>query len=195
MADDAQRAPCSTSDSPTGAISSCIRANAILLHGLHIGLLLTSIAAVLALLTYPITRGITARLARLQTGVQQFGAGNLSARVKVEGRDEVATLAKSFNESAERIEQLVRAHQMLLANCSHELRTPLARIRLGLERVPGTDPKASAETRAQHRGARRAHRRDAAVQPARCGAAASSARSRWTCWRSRPKKPRTSISR
>jgi signal transduction histidine kinase len=34
---------------------------------------------------------------------------------------------------------------MLLANCSHELRTPLARIRLGVERVSGTDPKASAE--------------------------------------------------
>ena len=116
-----------------------------LLHSLHLGVLLTSIAAVLALLTYPITRGITARLARLQTGVLQFGAGNLDARVRVEGRDEVAALAKSFNESAERIGKLVRAHQMLLANCSHELRTPLARIRLGLEQVPGTDPKARAE--------------------------------------------------
>jgi signal transduction histidine kinase len=105
------------------------------------GLLLTSIGALLALLSYPITRGITARLGRLQTGVRQFGSGNLAARVKVEGRDEVATLATSFNESAEHIEKLVRAHQMLLANCSHELRTPLARIRLGLEQVPGTDEK------------------------------------------------------
>jgi signal transduction histidine kinase len=117
----------------------------ILLHGLHFGLLLTAIAAAIALLTYPLTRGITARLGRLQTGVQQFGSGNLGARVSVEGRDEVASLAKSFNESAEHIEKLVRAHQMLLANCSHELRTPLARIRLALERVPGTEPKASAE--------------------------------------------------
>jgi signal transduction histidine kinase len=33
----------------------------------------------------------------------------------------------------------------LLAYCSHELRTPLARIRLAIEREPGTDPKASAE--------------------------------------------------
>ena len=117
----------------------------ILAYGLHTGLLLTTIAALLALLTYPLTRGITARLGRLQTGVQQFGSGNLAARVKVEGRDEVASLAKSFNESAEHIEKLVRAHQMLLANCSHELRTPLARIRLGVERVAGTDSKTSAE--------------------------------------------------
>jgi signal transduction histidine kinase len=113
----------------------------VLALGLHMGLLLTSIGALLALLSYPITRGITARLGRLQTGVRQFGSGNLAARVKVEGRDEVATLATSFNESAEHIEKLVRAHQMLLANCSHELRTPLARIRLGLEQVPGTDEK------------------------------------------------------
>jgi signal transduction histidine kinase len=117
----------------------------ILALGLHMGLLLTSIGAVLALLTYPITRGITARLGRLQTGVKLFGSGNLAARVKVEGRDEVASLAASFNESAGHIEKLVTAHQMLLANCSHELRTPLARIRLGLERVPDTDPKTSAE--------------------------------------------------
>ena len=140
----------------------------ILAYGLHMGLMLTTIAALLALLTYPLTRGITARLARLQTGVLQFGAGNLAARVKVEGRDEVAALAKSFNESAEHIEKLVRAHQMLLANCSHELRTPLARIRLGVERVPGTDPEAERRAGAQHRRARCAHRRDAAFQPARC---------------------------
>ncbi|MES1265774.1 MAG: ATP-binding protein, partial [Variovorax sp.] len=119
--------------------------NRLILHGIHFGLLLTTIAALIALLTYPLTRGITARLGRLQTGVQLFGSGNLGARVKVEGRDEVASLAKSFNESAEHIEKVVRAHQMLLANCSHELRTPLARIRLAIERVPGTDPKASAE--------------------------------------------------
>lgn len=113
----------------------------ILAYGLHMGLLLTTIAALLALLTYPLTRGITARLARLKTGVTQFGAGNLAARVKVEGRDEVAALATSFNESADHIEKLVRAHQMLLANCSHELRTPLARIRLGLEQVPGAQER------------------------------------------------------
>jgi len=114
-------------------------------HSVHLGLMLTFVAAVLALLIYPITRGITARLARLESGVQQFGAGDLTVRVKVEGRDEVASLAKSFNESADRVEQLVRAHQLLLANCSHELRTPLARIRMAVDRVPGTDPAVIAE--------------------------------------------------
>jgi signal transduction histidine kinase len=114
-------------------------------HSLHMGFLLLSIAVILALLTYPIARGITARLARLEAGVRQFGAGNLAARVKVEGRDEVASLATSFNDTAGRVEKLVHAHQLLLANCSHELRTPLARIRLAVERVPGTEPAVTAE--------------------------------------------------
>ena len=93
------------------------------------------IAAFLALVglaiavgAYPVARGLGRRLERLKTGVDRLGGGDLSARVKVEGRDEVAALAQSFNRSAQRIEELVAAHRLLLANASHELRTPLARI-------------------------------------------------------------------
>jgi signal transduction histidine kinase len=116
-----------------------------LMHGLHVGLVLIGIAVGLALLTYPISRGIAARLARLEEGVRQFGGGNLAARVAVEGRDEVAALATCFNDSARRIEELVRSHQLLLAHCSHELRTPLARIRMAMEKLPHVDSSASAE--------------------------------------------------
>jgi two-component system, OmpR family, sensor histidine kinase RstB len=49
-----------------------------------------------------------------------------------------AGLARSFNRAASQIEQLVRAHQALLANASHELRTPLARIRLAVELLKGS---------------------------------------------------------
>src|SRR5688572_9573279 len=90
---------------------------------------------------YPAVRRLTARLERLQRGVQALGAGNLAARVKVEGRDEVARLAEAFNQSAQRIERLVAANRQLLANASHELRTPLARIRMAVELLKeGTDP-------------------------------------------------------
>jgi signal transduction histidine kinase len=99
----------------------------------------------LALGAYPIARRLTARLGRLQSGVEQWGEGNLAARVNVEGRDEVAALARSFNESAARIEELVNAHKMLLANCSHELRTPLARIRLGIESLSARPNAAASE--------------------------------------------------
>jgi len=82
---------------------------------------------------YPVVRRLTSRLERLQAGVESLGAGDLRARVKVEGHDEVARLAESFNRAADRIEELVAAHKWLLANASHELRTPLARIRMAVE--------------------------------------------------------------
>jgi signal transduction histidine kinase len=105
---------------------------------------LGAIASVVAIGALPVVRRLTGRLERLQRGVESLGSGDLAARVKVEGRDEVARLAQSFNQAAARIEGLVSAHKMLLANASHELRTPLARIRLGLE-LAAVDLKRKAE--------------------------------------------------
>ena len=109
-------------------------------------LLLGGISLVVALCAYPVVRSLTGRLERLQAGVETLGGGDLSARVKVEGRDEVARLATSFNRAAARIEELVHAHRMLLSNASHDLRTPLSRLRLGIELYKDTgDPKYKAE--------------------------------------------------
>jgi len=94
---------------------------------------LAAIALLVALCAYPIVRGLTRRIERLQTAVETLGAGDLGARVEVKGRDEVARLAASFNTAADRIEKLVESHRQLLAHASHELRTPLARIRMGIE--------------------------------------------------------------
>lgn len=94
---------------------------------------LAVVALAIAIAAYPATRRVTRRLERLKSSVDALGAGNLSARVAVEGRDEVAALAASFNQAAARIENLVGAHKSLLANASHELRSPLARVRMGIE--------------------------------------------------------------
>src|SRR5882724_7140500 len=112
--------------------------------GLVFAAFLGGIALAVALGAWPIVRRLTGRLERLQQGVELLGAGDLAARVKVEGRDEVARLARSFNQAATRIENLVGAHKMLLANASHELRTPLTRIRLGLE-LTEAQPERKAE--------------------------------------------------
>lgn len=96
------------------------------------------IALVVAACAFPVVRGLTRRLERLQAGVETLGAGQFGTRVEVEGKDEVAQLAASFNRAATRIEELVNAHRLLLANASHELRTPLARIRLGVEMLQKT---------------------------------------------------------
>jgi signal transduction histidine kinase len=107
--------------------------------------LLLLVALAMGVAAFPVARQLTRRLERLQRGVESLGAGDLTARVRVEGRDEVARLAASFNRAAGRIEQLVRAHQSLLANASHELRTPLTRIRLAVEMLKSdADPKCKA---------------------------------------------------
>jgi signal transduction histidine kinase len=103
--------------------------------------MLLMLAVVVGGAAYPIVRYLVRRLERLQQGAEALAAGDLSARVEVEGHDEVARLAASFNRAAARIEQLVGAHRMLLAQASHELRTPLTRIRLALDLSKDIDPK------------------------------------------------------
>lgn len=85
-----------------------------------------------ALAAWPIARRITSRLESLRNRVDQWGDGDLSIRVPVEGADEVADLATRFNHAADRVESLVQAQRQLLANASHELRSPLARVRMAL---------------------------------------------------------------
>ena len=98
---------------------------------------LALLAAAIAIGVWPLARGLTRRLERLQAQVDELGAGSLSARVEVEGRDEVARLAESFNRAADRIERLVDAQRHILAGASHELRTPLTRIRMAIELLEG----------------------------------------------------------
>src|SRR5712692_163543 len=113
-------------------------------YGLFLVLALLALAVGVG--AYPVVRRLTSRLERLQAGVESLGAGELSARVKVEGGDEVARLAASFNRAAGRIEELVGAHKSLLANSSHELRTPLTRIRMAVELMKeSVDPKRKRE--------------------------------------------------
>ncbi len=98
------------------------------------------VALAVAVGIFPIVRRLTKRLERLQQGVERWGAGDLAARVAVQGHDEVGFLAERFNHAAERIESLLNAHKTLLANASHELRSPLTRIRMGLELMGERSP-------------------------------------------------------
>ncbi len=103
------------------------------------------VALAVALGSYPVVRRLTKRLEGLRQGVERWGAGDLRARVDVQGRDEVAFLGERFNAAADRVEALVQSHKSLLANASHELRSPLARIRMGLELMQNA-PSAALKT-------------------------------------------------
>ena len=107
-------------------------------QGLGLVILLVLLFVGVAAGAYPVVRRLTRRLEALKQGVEQFGAGQLDHRVAVQGRDEVAAVATSFNVAAQRVEALVRSHQSLLANASHELRSPLARMKMAVSLLDDT---------------------------------------------------------
>lgn len=92
-------------------------------------LLLMLMAAVL----WWIAHSMTWRINQLSQQMAQLGEGDFTARVGVHGDDEIASLAKGFNQAAQKIEKLIAANNLLLAHASHELRTPITRIRLQIE--------------------------------------------------------------
>ena len=94
---------------------------------------LALLGIVIAIGAHPLARRITRRLERLRVRVEALGRGDFSARVEVEGRDEVAELARSFNAAGARIEALVQTQTSVLAGASHELRSPLTRMRMAVE--------------------------------------------------------------
>lgn len=61
------------------------------------------------------------------------GSFDLSARVDVEGRDELARLAESFNGTLDALERSVQAQRHLIADASHELRTPISSLRANIQ--------------------------------------------------------------
>jgi signal transduction histidine kinase len=107
---------------------------------------LALIAAAVALGSYPVVRRLTQRLEMVESGVRSWGQGDLGLRLPEDGHDEVANLARGFNEAAGRVQALLQSHKALLANASHELRSPLTRIRMGLELM---DTQTSVEAKAE----------------------------------------------
>jgi signal transduction histidine kinase len=95
--------------------------------------LLGILLVVLAIGAFPAARRVTRRLEALAAATDRLGGGDLSARVPVDGHDEIADLAQRFNAAAARVEALVHRERRMLASASHELRSPLARVRVAAE--------------------------------------------------------------
>ncbi len=73
------------------------------------------------------------KLRRISVAAERFGKADFSARAEISERSALFPLARSFNDMAQRIQQLIASHKELTSAVSHELRTPISRIRFSME--------------------------------------------------------------
>ena len=82
-----------------------------------------------SLLSVVFTTRLTLPLRRIAEAARKFGAGDFSTRVPVEGEDEVAQLAVTFNNMAANLEAIDSSRSNFMGNIAHELRTPMTSIK------------------------------------------------------------------
>ncbi len=79
------------------------------------------------------------KIKQVNEALNVMKTGNMSSRVPVEGYDEMASLASSYNNMSDHIERLIESQRELMRAVSHELRTPVARIRFAMEMLAEED--------------------------------------------------------
>ncbi|HZK55939.1 MAG TPA: ATP-binding protein [Desulfosporosinus sp.] len=104
-----------------------------IIQAMLIGLSITSILALL--LGLLLTRHITKPLNHLMQAVRKVGKGDLSSRVVVKGKGDIAILARDFNRMTEQLTRNEEVRRNMVADIAHELRTPLAVILGKLESI------------------------------------------------------------
>ena len=82
-----------------------------------------------------LTRRMVLPLAEVTAAAKEVADGDLSARVRVEGPDDLKILSDSFNQMADALERNDRERRDMLADIAHELRTPLTVLRGRLEGI------------------------------------------------------------
>jgi two-component system OmpR family sensor kinase len=100
-----------------------------------------------ALIAWTIAARVVRPVRRLTELSRSVTEADLSARIPVEGDDEVAELSATFNAMMSRLEGGFAAQRAFLDDVAHELRTPITIIQGHLD-VLGDDPVERAETKA-----------------------------------------------
>lgn len=91
--------------------------------------------AIIALLTFFLTRTLLRRVRTLAGATHLLAAGDYASRIEVGSLDELGTLAQDFNRMAEALQRNEGARRSFMADISHELRTPLTVMLAELEAV------------------------------------------------------------
>lgn len=102
-------------------------------------LVLADIAA-LAVIFFILLRMLSP-LRAIATSMSQFTAGNYRSRSNIRTHDEIGEVAKTYNEMAQTIENLILSREELLRDVGHELRTPISRGLFALEQIAPSGAK------------------------------------------------------
>ncbi|MBN2176662.1 MAG: HAMP domain-containing histidine kinase [Demequinaceae bacterium] len=99
-----------------------------------------ALVALVVFMTWSVTLQAVRPVRQAARVAARLAEGHLDARMGVRGRDEMATLASTFNDMAEslqrqitKMEELSRVQRRFVSDVSHELRTPLTTIRMASE--------------------------------------------------------------
>ncbi|MFP5347136.1 MAG: MtrAB system histidine kinase MtrB [Actinomycetes bacterium] len=99
-----------------------------------------ALVVLVGVVAYVVTRQVVTPVRQAAAVAERLSSGRLDERMPLRGEDDLARLARSFNEMAqglqeqiERMEELSRLQQRFVSDVSHELRTPLTTIRMAAE--------------------------------------------------------------
>ncbi|MCP2335294.1 MtrAB system histidine kinase MtrB [Actinomadura rupiterrae] len=102
-----------------------------------VGIVLVLLLAAIASL---VTRQVVIPVRLAAQGAQRLAAGRLEERMRVRGEDDLARLARSFNDMAANLQEKIReledlsqVQRQFVSDVSHELRTPLTTIRIAAD--------------------------------------------------------------
>jgi two-component system, OmpR family, sensor kinase len=108
-----------------------------------VGLLLVAVGCALAA---NLADRILRPVAEASSAARAISDTDLSQRIPVSGRDEIAALATTLNGMLERLEDAFEAQRRFIDDVGHELRTPLTIVQGHLEQLDGDDPAEREET-------------------------------------------------
>lgn len=95
--------------------------------------------ALVALIAWPLVGRLLRPIEELRRAVDSIDELDLTTRVPVRGRDELAALTGTVNRMLDRVQRTVGDQRQLLDDVGHELRTPITVVRGHLELVDPSD--------------------------------------------------------
>jgi signal transduction histidine kinase len=88
-----------------------------------------------SLLAWMLADRILKPVRRISNTARSISESDLTRRMEVEGRDEIAQLAATFNDMLDRLQLAFRTQKEFIDDAGHELRTPLTIVRGHLETI------------------------------------------------------------